>query len=501
VLAACGPSARLVQFLTANRAEIARPEVVVRTAVLSSALLVALTLAWCAWSRRSPITVGAGLGVIGFFFFTADIFGSAAVPRIAWFVVLVGLCALAATSAAQRTWVAVTVAVVGVGYIAIAGVGYANWRDNRPGLAAVHTSDAVPAGTLPNVYYFVLDAYARDDVMGALYPDDDPTAFNDTLAALGFNVDSDATANYAQTDQSVPSTLNQVLIIDERTPTDQVLMDRSPILMGDNATVAYFRELGYHYVQTHTQRHDPLQCDQARADACLGPRARSTGISLGEVERSLLEVTPIGPVVLSGDIVDLAEVDVWPTDVVGGLFEDGWLTRDRPIFVYAHILAPHPPYVRDGQCEEIEPFGDLGQGWGPGHEPYYLGHVQCLRTEMSQSLERLIEADPTAIVVVQSDHGPAFDVDLLRPIADWTDEMMRMRFGAFRSWRMPEPCLPEDEAASSLVNTFRVVEACVGAGTPELIDPQSYLIRNGAVEALPPGIIAPAPTATKEVLE
>jgi hypothetical protein len=115
---------------------------------------------------------------------------------------------------------------------------------------------------------------------------------------------------------------------------------------------------------------------------------------------------------------------------------------------------------------------------------------------MSRSLERLVEADPTAIVVVQSDHGPAFGVDLLRPIADWTDEMMRMRFGAFRSWRMPEPCLPEDEAASSLVNTFRVVEACVGAGTPELIDPQSYLIRNGAVEALPPGIIAPAPTAT-----
>jgi hypothetical protein len=269
------------------------------------------------------------------------------------------------------------------------------------------------------------------------------------------------------------------------------------MLKGDNTTVANFRELGYHYVQTDIRRHDPLRCDENRADACLGPRTETTGISLGEVERSLLESTPIGPMVLSGDIVDLAEVDVWPTDVVGGLIGDGWLTRDRPIFVYAHILAPHPPYVRDGRCDGIAPVSTLDAGWGAEHEPYYYGQVRCVRDELSQSLGRLVEADPTAIIVVQSDHGPAFGVDLLRPIADWTDEMVRMRFGTFRSWRMPEPCLPEDKAASSLVNTFRVVEACIEAGTPKLIDPQSYLIGAGTVtvEALPPGIIAAAPGA------
>lgn len=496
VLAGAGPWVRLVQFLTANRAEIARPEIVLATAAVSGALLVALTLAWCAWTRRSPVTVGAGLGVVGFFFFTADIFGSGAAARIGWFILAVGLCVVAAASAAQRTWLAATVAAIAVVYVGGAGLSYAAWRDSRPGLAAVHTSDAVPGGTLPNVYYFVLDGYARGDVMRSLFPADDPTAFNHTLAELGFTVDPDATANYAQTNQSVPSTLQQALIIDQHTPAHQVHLDRSPVLKGDNATVAHFRELGYHYLQTENGRLDALNCDGARADACLGPRTETTGISLGEIERSLLEITPLGPIVLDGAIVDLAEVDVWPTDVVGGIIDDGWLTRDRPLFVYAHILAPHPPYVRNGGCDEMEPFGQLDGGWGEEHRSFYLGHVRCLRSELSRSLDRLVEADPTAIIVVQSDHGPAFDVDLLLPIAEWTDEMVRTRFGAFRSWRMPEHCLPGDPAASSLVNTFRVIEACVGTAHPQLIEPQSYLIRYGpdAVEALPPGLVPSAAT-------
>lgn len=59
---------------------------------------------------------------------------------------------------------------------------------------------------------------------------------------------------------------------------------------------------------------------------------------------------------------------------------------------------------------------------------------------------------------------------------------------------MPETCLPDDEAASSLVNTFRVVGACVEGDNPTLIDPQSYLIGYGldAVEPLPPGLVPSA---------
>ena len=496
LLAASGPSARLMQFLTANRADIPRAEVVIRTAVLSSILAFALTVAWCAWTRRSPVTVGAGVGVIGFFFFTAEIFGPEAIPRIVLFVAVIGLFALAAASVAQRMRVAVAVAVLGVGYVAVATMGYANWRsEHRPALATVHPSDALPVGNLPNVYYVVLDGYARDDVMGSLYPEDDPTAFNDSLAALGFEIDRGATANYPQTDQSVPSTLEQALIIDEGTPAGQVRLDRSRMLKGDNQTVRRFRERGYSYLQTDGRRHDSLRCDQEMADGCLGPRAAGTGVSLGEVERSLIELTPVGPIVLGGGVVDLAEDDIWPADVVGGIIGDDWLTHASPIFVYAHIIPPHPPYVRDGACDDIEPVGNLGEGWAPEHKPYYHGQVQCLRMELIQSLERLIEADPTAIIVVQSDHGPGFGLDLATPIAAWSADMLRSRFGAFRTWRMPQPCLPTDQAASSLVNTFRVVQACVDGTTPELVDAQSYLIGYGStsVEALPPGIIPPAP--------
>ncbi|MCA1676040.1 MAG: LTA synthase family protein, partial [Actinobacteria bacterium] len=461
---------------------------------------IALMIGWCVWRRGSPVAVGAGLGIVGFFFFTADIFGSNKAVRLGSFVVVIGFCALAAGSAARRTWVATGAALLGVAYIAVASVSYASWRrDHRTGLATVHTGDAVPPGTLPNVYYFVLDGYARDDVLHALYPDDDATAFNDALAGLGFRIDPAATANYPQTAQSVPSTLEQALIIDERTPVRQVQQDRSRTLKGANRTVAALRELGYQYVQTDVRRHDALRCDESLADGCLAPRSGGGGLSLGEVDRALVELTPIGPMVLDRGIVHSERADLWPADVVDGLIGGGWLTHDRPVFVYAHFVAPHPPYVRTAECDEIEPVGNLGEGWEPKHRSYYLGQVECLRTELPRALRRLVAADPTAIVVLQADHGPGFGVDLTHPLARWTNEMLRTRFGAFRAWRLPAPCLPTEAAASSLVNTFRVVEACVRAANPDLLAPQSYLTGYGSsrVEPLPPGVIPPGPGSAK----
>ena len=119
--------------------------------------------------------------------------------------------------------------------------------------------------------------------------------------------------------------------------------------------------------------------------------------------------------------------------------------------------------------------------------------MHCLRTDLDRALRRLIEHDPNAIVVLQSDHGPGFGVDFARPLPRWTAEQLRTRFGAFRAWRLPEPCLPTEPAASSLVNTFRVIEACVRGTAPQLAPAQSYLIGYGSnkVEPFRPGVIPP----------
>src|SRR3970282_1068515 len=78
--------------------------------------------------------------------------------------------------------------------------------DSAPPLSRGAGGDS-PRGDSPDIYYIILDGYARDDILRKFYQLDNRD-FLDRLGELGFYVAGCAQSNYAQTQLSLASSLN-----------------------------------------------------------------------------------------------------------------------------------------------------------------------------------------------------------------------------------------------------------------------------------------------------
>ncbi len=108
-------------------------------------------------------------------------------------------------------------------------------------------------GPLRDVYYIVLDAYGRSDILSNILGYDN-SAFLQRLQEMGFYVVDCAQSNYAKTDLSLSSSLNMqyVTALDpELTPDNK---DRVPLwnLVKDNQVKQLFHDLGYKIVSFET---------------------------------------------------------------------------------------------------------------------------------------------------------------------------------------------------------------------------------------------------------
>ncbi|HEX7067191.1 MAG TPA: hypothetical protein VF295_03235, partial [Candidatus Limnocylindria bacterium] len=113
--------------------------------------------------------------------------------------------------------------------------------------------------------------------------------------------------------------------------------------------------------------------------------------------------------------------------------------RDRPVFLWAHLLNPHAPilYNADGSAAALPAcFPDDCSLWAFARETEWdrlPGQVESINRLVLDALEDVVQADPDAIVVVMSDHGHRAPD---RPEADL--------LANFLAVRMPATGLPAD---------------------------------------------------------
>ncbi len=105
-----------------------------------------------------------------------------------------------------------------------------------------------PAST-PNIYFIVLDGYAREDVMRELYGYDN-TAFLRGLETAGFQVAHHARTNYCQTVLSLSSCLNLGYLDGLARDMGPDAVDRTPLAraVDHNETTRFLRSQGYQIV-------------------------------------------------------------------------------------------------------------------------------------------------------------------------------------------------------------------------------------------------------------
>jgi hypothetical protein len=466
-----------VSFLNRNRTEIVETGLLSFYGLVCVVLALAVLVAVVAWRPKvsaDRVAVAVGAFVLSFWSFYL-VFSPNPLPQrrlmqlVVWALLTALLVALVyrLSRHAQVRFFAIVLAVI---LTALPLAEYVVWRLTTESEADTRASASVePADVVrtPNVYYFVLDEYGRLDQLRDIL-DYDNTWFYDDLRERDFVVNEAAHSPYQQTVMSMASVLDMDYVAttpDEAPNGNMPFADR---LRGENATVDYFKALGYEYIYSSPGVFTWSRCVQGIADLCI--EAQNTGVNLSEMELSLLDLTPIG----SLDIAREAVTD--PAYVMEQLDEH----RDEvtePFFLYGHTLNPHGPFRYTEDCELRDKFAysELPLNKSELDQANYVQDLACLNQKILTAVDQIRADDPEAIIIVASDHGSKFIPDGYKRLEEWRPEAVREEFGALWAVHLPEECRDGVDEVDNTINTFRIVTACLEGRPPDLADDRAFI--------------------------
>jgi hypothetical protein len=351
---------------------------------------------------------------------------------------------------------------------------YVIWRltaEETPDRAETEAvADAIEADDVvrtPNVYYFVLDEYARNDQMQSVL-DHDNEAFYEALRERDFVVPENTHSPFQQTIMSMASVLDMDYVATTPDDAPRGNMPFADRLRGENVTVDYLKDAGYQYIYSSPGKFGWNRCDPDLVDLCIEPQ--STGVNLTELQLSLLDLTPIG----SLDLVREAITD--PAYAVDQL-ERHRDEVEEPFFYYAHTLNPHGPfrYTEDCQLRDRFAYSEHVLDKSQLDLDNYVQDVGCLNQLVLDGIDDILEDDPDAIIIVASDHGSKFIPDGFKRLEEWSDAGLREEFGTLFAVHAPEPCREDFGAIVNTIDTFRVLAACLEDREPVLADDRAFI--------------------------
>jgi hypothetical protein len=299
------------------------------------------------------------------------------------------------------------------------------------------TPSAVVEETKPDVYYIILDAYGREDVLRSLLGYDNHE-FITALRARGFYVADCSQSNYGYTNFSLPSSLNYNYL-------DALDANDRFALMKYGAVRSFFTSRGYEIVAFPTG-----WAFTEWTDADLYITYEHPITALNEFEDLFLNTTAVRVVYdfrLINQAID-SRKDLRRLRVFSLLDNLKELPdRKGEQFVFAHLVVPHFPYTF-GPDGEI-PAYDGKQATEKEIKAAYVDQVKFINKEILKVVDVLIEkSDNPPIILIQSDHGPLYDITV-----DPKERMPILNAYYLPGVQMEEILYP----SISPVNSFRVV--------------------------------------------
>ncbi len=315
---------------------------------------------------------------------------------------------------------------------------------------------AVPrAARRPNIYYIILDAYARSDILKTRY-DLDNSAFVAALKARGFYVADQSRSNYGQTALSLASSLNSVYLDDLVGQVGPASLNRVPLaeMIAHSRVARRLRDQGYRVTAFSTGF--PLT-EMREADRYLAPSWNLTGYT-----NTFINTTPL-PLLLRLPMMKTQyeahrEQILYTLDHLADAAEG-----DAPTFVFAHLVVPHPPFVFGPKGEPIdsERRFDFIDGSSltalTSTEAYTRGYrdqVKFISPQIVSAIDRVLarSAEPP-IIILQGDHGPGSNLNW----QSMQDTDLSERMSILNAYLLPGREYGDLYPSITPVNTFRVV--------------------------------------------
>lgn len=473
VLAAMQP---FVAFLAGNAAKVSKLHEVVIAAALWTVAMVGVFVAVRLLTRdRTPLAIALAFLAVHLSFwnfsrwlpFEPESNVRRWIAIAVWLLVTAGLAVVAVRLARWRN-ARTFVLVFAVLWTAMSGITIVQIVQETQGGDEPVLAWDLPTGEFvhrPNVYFLMLDEHARADQLEQI-TGVDTSWFADDLATRGFSVSATSQSSYLMTHLSLVSTFGMEHAwlpgADYRREFPQATRI---ITEGANPVVETFRANGYRYVYAPDGSVEYVSCPDPSADVtCLdsiNPR-----IGLREPFTPLVKSTPIGSLALPHTHNDVESV-------LDGL-DDLDLPDDQPVFLFAHILSPHSPSRYEADCTERDEFVE-GLRWsGAERARAYATDAACLDADVVEGVDRILATDPTAVIIIQSDHGSRLTFDWSTSFEDSTPRNLRERFGVVNAMRLPADCAGDSIEGLPLVNTYRLLFACLTDTEPDLLEARQY---------------------------
>jgi hypothetical protein len=338
-------------------------------------------------------------------------------------------------------------------------------------------ASAMAEGSRPDIYYIILDAYGRQDMLQNIYGLDN-SGFISYLQEKGFYIADESRSNYRQTLLSLPSSLNMdylPAIIPELDPSSKDRTGMTELIWHSQARAILARH-GYRYVaidngyRSTARDADVLFSTEnlVREDVYL---AAKPVLELNEYEGLLIGSSimrawvdwqiqqggenPLELIAIEAPYDHHRAQVLYVADTTKQAVD---LPGDN--FVFIHILIPHPPFVFGANGERIKHTALYSFADGPhsqGTQDDYLRnyanqlvYANQLAVEMVDYILDQSEVPP--IIILQGDHGPrGFAGD------GYEDTNMYESFSILNAYYFPDQNYQTLYPSISPVNSFRVI--------------------------------------------
>ena len=300
-----------------------------------------------------------------------------------------------------------------------------------------------PMENRPDIYYIILDAYGHQQTLRAEFGYDN-SDFYDALRRKGFYVATESRSNYPYTVLSLASSLNfdylhNLTNIAGTDSTDEtVAID----LIENNNILHFLQARGYTYIHFNTEYAPTARNRNADREIDC-----ERGMIQDRFLKMFLRTTIFDPFVrrLSGSKQERIHCQF---SALAALPE-----MEEPTFAFAHIIAPHEPYVFGaGGAAVDEAKQNFFQGvkrFEPEGRELYLQQLLYINTQIQDVIDTILKnSTQEPIIILQADHGPR--------LPPW-DGPQQVWYRILNAYYVPGGVLSQLYSSISPVNSFRVL--------------------------------------------
>ena len=310
----------------------------------------------------------------------------------------------------------------------------------------------------PDIYYVILDMYARGDVLDRVYHFDN-SEFLSFLADRGFYVANRSRSNYPHTTHSLASSLNLTYLdavaaqVGERSTNFWPLI----VMIRNNKVMELLRNHGYTTMAFSTG-YGFTEIRDADVYMQLPGRPPS------DFQITLTNLTPLAVFEKQRQDNFSREQILYTIDHLSDAIE-----IEAPTFVFAHVPAPHPPYVFGASGEPVP--SRPGEAYTHAeHLAAYTDQLAFVSKRLEAEIDEILsQSSEPPIIVLQADHGASFARQTNNPASHFPERM-----SIFNAYYFPDQDYGTLYEDITPVNTFRVIFNAYFGTDYEMIEDRSY---------------------------